>query len=281
VLRSEDLDRTRCRREHEQQMLEDLDWLGLDWDGELLRQSDDLGPYHAALDRLEAAGHAYPCVCTRRQILEALDAPHASGEELRYPGTCRGLFRDRNEAEQRCGVPAGLRLALPTGWLETVDRLRGPVSFCPAAECGDFLLLRRDGMIAYQLAVVVDDSRQGVDQVVRGDDLLPSTVRQERIYSALGLPAPAWYHLPLVLDEQGRRLSKRGGAPALAEWRRAGLDPLELVGWCAASLGLWSGPGRPPLKTPAQWLVAWDWSLVPLEPVLAPELPASPPPELA
>ncbi len=273
VLRSEDLDGTRCRREHEQQMLADLAWLGIDWDGDLLRQSDDLGPYHAALDRLEAAGHAYACVCTRRQILEALDAPHASGEELRYPGTCRGRYPDRREAERRCGVPAGLRMALPPGWLETVDRLRGPVRFCPAEECGDFLLLRRDGMIAYQLAVVVDDARQGVDQVVRGDDLLPSAVRQEQIYSALGLSAPAWYHLPLVLDAEGRRLSKRGGAPGLAEWRQADLDPRELVGWCAASLGLWSGAGRPPLKTPAEWLGAWDWSRVPLSPVVAPDLP--------
>ena len=272
VLRSEDLDATRCRREYEQQLLGDLAWLGLDWDGDLLRQSDDLAPYHAALDRLEAAGHAYACTCTRRQILEALDAPHAAGDELRYPGTCRGRYRDRREAERLTGIAAGLRLALPSGALTSVDRLRGPVSFCPEQECGDFLLLRRDGMISSQLAVVVDDARQGVDQVVRGDDLLPSAVRQERLYAALGLAVPAWYHLPLVLDAQGRRLSKRGGAESLADWRQAGRDPRELVGWCAQTLGLWRDPGPPPLRTPAEWLPEWDWSRVPLHSVVAPPL---------
>lgn len=273
LLRSEDLDFQRCKPEFERAQLQDLEWLGLDWDGPLLRQSDDLRPYQTALEQLEQRGQVYACVCSRREIEEAIDAPHGSGEERRYAGTCRGRFQSRREAESQQGVTAGLRLRVPAGPLETKDQLRGPQRFDTSQECGDFLLLRRDGGLAYQLAVVVDDARQGVTQVVRGDDLLSSTVRQELLYRAFGWRIPEWYHLPLVLAPDGRRLSKRAGDACLSAWRERGRDPRELVGWCAQSLGLWPLDQAPPLLDPAGWLPRWSWARVPLTPALAPRLP--------
>jgi len=237
VMRVEDLDGARCRPEWADAALRDLEWLGLDWDGAPLVQSDDLEPYHAAVERLLAAGDAYPCVCTRRQIEGALDAPHAAGTELRYPGTCRGRFASRAAAEASSGRVAGVRFAVSPGVRAVDDLLLGRIEAEPDAECGDFLVLRRDGAIAYQLAVVVDDARQGVDLVVRGDDLVPSTLRQALLQDALDLPHPAWLHTSLVLDATGARLSKRGGARSLAELREAGVDPRRIVGWAAASLG--------------------------------------------
>jgi glutamyl-tRNA synthetase len=270
LLRSEDLDLQRCKPEFERAQIQDLKWLGLDWDGPLLRQSDDLQPYLQALKRLEESGAVYACVCTRKEIEEAIDAPHGAGDERRYLGTCRGRFKSRQEAEYQTGLPAGLRLRVPAGPLETVDRLRGPQRFDTSQECGDFLLLRRDGGIAYQLAVVVDDARQGVTQVVRGDDLLPSAVRQELLYRAFGWRVPDWYHLPLVLASDGRRLSKRAGDAGLSAWREHGRDPRELVGWCAQSLGLWPRDVPPPRLDPAGWLPHWSWAKVPSAVALAP-----------
>ena len=237
VLRIEDLDRTRCKPEWEAGVLEDLEWLGLDWDGTPLRQSDDLEPYHAAAERLLARGLAYPCVCSRREIEAHLAAPHAGGE-LVYPGTCRGRFADVHAAERQSGRPAGVRFRVAPGPHAIEDRVHGRFTADPSAECGDFLLLRRDGMVAYQLAVVVDDARQGVTEVVRGDDLLPSAVRQHLLREALGLPHPAWAHVPLVHMPDGRRLAKRGGAVSLSDLREGGADPREIVAWCARTLGL-------------------------------------------
>jgi glutamyl-tRNA synthetase len=238
VLRIEDLDRERCRPEWDDAARADLEWLGLDWDGPVLVQSRDLAPYHAAIQDLLGTGAAFACVCTRREVLEALDAPHAVGDEVPYPGTCRGRFADPAAAERASGRTAGVRFRVPSGPRAVVDRIRGRVTANPAAECGDFLVLRRDGAIAYQLAVVVDDARQGVDLVVRGDDLLPSCARQELLQEALGLARPTWCHVPLVLDEHGERLSKRAESPPLAELRASGIDPRRIVRWAAASLGL-------------------------------------------
>jgi len=241
VLRIEDLDRERCRAEYVEAARADLEWLGLDWDGEVLVQSHDLAPYERACASLLERGFAYPCVCSRAEI-HALSAPHASDGEQRYPGTCRGKWRTREEARDATGRTPGLRLAVPAGRVAIVDRLRGALEFDVAAEVGDFLIQRRDGAFAYQLAVVVDDARQGVDSVVRGEDLLSSAARQRLLHERLNLRPPSYAHVGLVLDEGGQRLAKRRGDLALAQLRAAGVDPRVLVAWAARSLGVQVGP---------------------------------------
>ena len=266
ALRSEDLDRTRCKPEYEDAFLRDLEWLGLTWDGPLLRQSDDLTPYTEATDRLLAAGRAYACTCTRKDILSAQSAPHASGEELRYPGTCRGRWSDVAAAESTTGTPAGVRFAVGDAPVTYTDELAGPQRHHPQAECGDFLLLRRDGVISYQLAVVVDDARQGVTEVLRGSDLLPSAARQMLLQRDLDLPRPRQLHVGLVRDPEGRRLSKRDGDLELAELRERGLEPDRLITWAARSLGApgdWSGGAAELAATPCPALPAEDVRLDP------------------
>lgn len=240
-LRIEDLDRERCKPAYTELALADLRWLGLDWDGPVHVQSEHLEPLNAALDELVERGLVYPCVCTRAELAATLaraaSAPHV-GDEQPYPGTCRGRFRSRAEARAATGLEPALRLRTPPGAVEFDDALAGPQRFEPAAEVGDFAVARRDGVIAYQLAVVVDDARAGVNEVVRGRDLLSSTARQILLQRALGLPQPRWWHLPLVVDDAGARLSKRSGGFALAELRARGVDPRALIGWALRSSGL-------------------------------------------
>lgn len=238
VLRIEDLDCERSRPEWDDAARADLEWLGLDWDGPVLVQSHDLEPYHAAIERLLGSGAAFACVCTRREVLEALDAPHAPGDEVAYPGTCRDRYASPTAAERTTGRAAGVRFRVPEGPRKILDQVHGAVTASPASECGDFLVLRRDGAIAYQLAVVVDDARQDVNLVVRGDDLLTSCARQELLQEALGLARPTWCHVPLVLEGNGERLAKRAGSVPLAELRAKGVDPRRIAGWAATSLGL-------------------------------------------
>ena len=236
ALRVEDLDRERCRPEYVEACLRDLAWLGLDWDGAVLLQSSDAGPYEAACRALTARGLAYACSCSRAEIA-ALSAPHASDGEQRYPGTCRGRWRDPDAARAATGRAAGLRLVVPEGPVEIEDALHGALAFDVQREVGDFLVRRRDGAFAYQLAVVVDDARQGVDTVVRGADLLPSAARQALVLGALGLARPRWVHVPLVVDEHGERLAKRRGDLSLAELRAQGVDPRAVVAWAARASG--------------------------------------------
>jgi glutamyl-tRNA synthetase len=240
LLRVEDLDADRVKPGSREACVTDLEWLGLDWDGAVALQSERTGPMQAAVERLLAAGAAYACVCTRREIESSLSAPH-SGGELRYAGTCRGEYASVADAEQRAGRAAGVRLAVAPGAVAVEDALHGRIAFEPHAEVGDFLLRRRDGAFAYQLAVVVDDAEQGVTEVLRGDDLLPSSARQALLQDALGLPRPTWVHVPLVVDDAGRRLAKRAGDLALAELRAAGVDPRALLAWIARSAGLDAG----------------------------------------
>ena len=237
VLRIEDLDTTRVRPGMVESTLEDLSWLGLDWDGEPLLQSSDTRALEAACERVLARGDAYACVCTRSEI-QALSAPHAGESEPRYPGTCRGVFASVEDARQRSGREPALRLRIPDGAIEIVDGLCGPMSFHVAREVGDIVLRRRDGAFAYQLAVVVDDARQGVNEVVRGDDLLPSAARQWHVQAALGLPHPRWWHVPCVVDEHGQRLAKRRDSISLSGLRAEGVDPRAIVAWAARSLGM-------------------------------------------
>jgi len=237
VLRIEDLDDGRSRAEHAERIPHDLEWLGLDWDGPIDVQSHAREAHAAALARLHAAGALYPCVCTRAELRPALSAPHAGEIEVPYPGTCRGRYADVEQAERSSGRNAGLRMRVPEGETRFVDGLAGPQHHELARSVGDFLVARRDGVLAYQLAVVVDDARQGVTEVVRGDDLLPSTARQIVLQQALGIPSPRWWHLPLVCDARGERLAKRSGATALAALRERGVDPRALVGWIARGSG--------------------------------------------
>ena len=239
LLRLEDLDRARARPEHVDECLRDLEWLGLDWDGAPWFQSADTAPMASAVERLLATGQAYLCACSRKDIERFASAPHASDGELRYPGTCRArALLGRVSADDTRAEPAlGVRLRVPVGALELEDGFAGRFGCDVQREVGDFLLARRDGTFAYQLAVVVDDARAGVSEVLRGDDLLPSAARQWHLQRALGLPHPRWFHLPLVLDEHGERLAKRRGDVALAGLRAAGVDARALVAWAARSLG--------------------------------------------
>ena len=250
LLRVEDLDAPRVQPGVAEQQLSELRWLGLDWDGEVVRQSARAAAYDAALAQL--GENVYECFCSRAEIAAA-SAPHAlSDEGPRYPGTCRALTRAQRDERRRLRAPA-LRLRVPEGAIAFEDALAGPQAFDVQAQVGDFVLRRADGIHAYQLAVVVDDAAAGVTQVLRGADLLSSTARQLLLYRLLGRPAPRWAHAPLLLSSSGERLAKRDRALSLASLRQAGRDPAALVARLAALSGL------PPRGAP-QELVA-DFSL--------------------
>jgi len=238
LLRIEDLDTPRASGEHRDALLRDLEWLGLDWDGVVSVQSEHLERFEAATERLLEMGRAYACVCTRGDLRTAQSAPHQGDREPRYPGTCRGRFGSRAEAELASGRAAGVRLWVPAGDVTVKDALAGHFTLDVQASIGDFLLGRRGGAPAYQLAVVVDDAEAGVTEVLRGDDLLPSSVRQWHVQEALGLPHPTWVHVPLVLDDHGQRLAKRADSLSLAELRARGTDARAVARWAAESAGL-------------------------------------------
>jgi glutamyl-tRNA synthetase len=237
LLRIEDLDRDRCRPAYADALRADLEWLGLDWDAETPPQSTRDGAYAAAVEALAATGAVYECFCTRRELAVAT-APHGPDAERRYPGTCRDLSPAARAARGAEGRRPALRVRMPAGAVTVHDRLHGPVTQDVAAAVGDVTVRRSDGLYAYQLAVVVDDAADGVTDVVRGDDLLPSTPRQVVLQRRLGLPTPAYAHVPLVLGEDGARLAKRHGAITLAELRDAGVPAGRVVGSLAASAGL-------------------------------------------
>lgn len=241
-------------REHEA----DLAALGLDWDGPVVRQSDRRARHDEVLAELERRGLTYPCYCSRREVREAAEAPHGAPPGA-YPGTCRTLTDARRRALEAEGRRPALRLRGPGEAVTIEDRLHGEV----AALVDDLVLRRNDGVPAYNLAVVVDDADQGVGEVVRGDDLLPSTPRQAHLADLLGLARPAWAHVPLVLGEDGERLAKRHGAVTLADLARAGLDPPAVRSLLAASVGL-AEPDEP--VTPAQLAERFALDALPREP---------------
>ncbi len=232
LVRVEDLDPITSSRAHEAGQLADLVALGLDWDGPVVRQSERRARHEEVLADLAARGMTYPCFCSRREIREATEAPHG-GEPARYPGTCRELTA-REQRQRTADRPAAIRLRSAGDVVTITDRLHGRVSAC----VDDVVLRRNDGVPAYNLAVVVDDADQRVDQVVRGDDLLASTPRQAHLADLLGLSRPAWAHVPLVLGRDGDRLAKRHGAVTLAELRAGGVTPQHVLSRLAASLGL-------------------------------------------
>lgn len=232
LYRVEDLDPRTSRPGHEAGQMADLAALGLDWDGPVVRQSDRRAAHEAALADLVERGLTYPCFCSRREVREAAAAPH--GLPGRYPGTCRALGPNDVAAREAGGRPAALRLRASGGPVTIIDRVRGPTT----GPADDIVLRRNDGVPAYHVAVVVDDADQGVEEVVRGDDLLDATPSQAHLLEVLGRPRPVWAHVPLALGPDGERLAKRHGAVTLTDLAAQGVSPSEVRSRLAVSLDL-------------------------------------------
>jgi glutamyl-tRNA synthetase len=240
ILRIEDIDPDRSRAHYTETLMDDMRWLGLDWD-----EGPDVGGptgpycqdsrrqlYQMALEKLDAAGLIYPCYCTRGELASL--APHGAEGERPYPGRCR------NRAEQSAvsGRQPALRLAVPPGTIEFEDGVRGRHSQNIAAVAGDFIVRRSDGVHAYQLAVVVDDAAMGITHVLRGEDLLESTPRQILLYKLLGFMPPVFAHVPLLIADDGHRLSKRQRDLSLAVLREKGARPENITGYLAWKAGI-------------------------------------------
>jgi glutamyl-tRNA synthetase len=266
ILRVEDLDGPRVKPSADRGLIEDLQWLGLDWDQGPFYQSRRIEKYVEALDILQRKGLTYPCVCSRREVEEAASAPHDGGVAV-YPGTCRGKYASRLQAQQETGKPAAIRFRTPPGRVQFADALRGRCEYDAQRDLGDFVIQKGDDTPAYQLAVVVDDVEMGVTHVVRGDDLLESTARQQLIYDALGWHdrIPSYMHLPLVLGVDGRRLAKRHGDTRLAHYREAGVRPETVIGLLAR----WCGVQSPERDMQAQDLLGtFSIANLPREPII-------------
>lgn len=233
LLRIEDLDPDRCRPEYVETLKDDLRWLGLDWDAEQTPQSQRSEAYTERFAWLREAGFIYPCYCSRGE-LHAASAPHASDGRILYAGTCRHLTPEERAAKTK---PPAWRLMVPDYVIGFEDGLQSWYDENLARQCGDFIIRRADGVYAYQLAVVLDDGSGGVTQVVRGKDLLDSTPRQLYLYRLFDLPEPEFYHVPLLLAPDGRRLSKRERDLGLGALRGR-VSPEVLLGYLAGLAGL-------------------------------------------
>ncbi len=239
--------------------MRDLEWLGLDWDGQPVYQSRRTGAYAEAFQELEKQGLLYPCFCTRAERLAA-SAPHRSDGAAVYDGRCGRLTAE--EREKLAGIrPSAWRARVPEAERSFADLLQGTYSENLARDCGDFILRRSDGVYAYQLAVVVDDAAMGVTQVVRGSDLLSSTPRQLWLQERLGLPHPEYGHLPLLLAPDGRRLAKRDRDQELGQLQKRYTAP-ELVGLLAHAANLLD---RPEAAAPRELLPLFSWEKLPKE----------------
>jgi glutamyl-tRNA synthetase len=280
LLRMEDLDHPKVKPRAAEEALADLRWLGLDWDegpdvggpaGPYV-QSARLAQYASALGRLQAAGCVYPCVCSRKDVEAGQAAPHADEEGLAYGGVCRHRFA--TYAAAAAALPAGRlpawRFALADGApaMAFEDGFHGWQHEQVADRVGDFVIARHAQGAGYMLAVVVDDAAMGITEVLRGDDLLPATHRQLRLYRALGLPPPRFIHVPLVVSTDGRRLAKRHGDTRIATLRQQGLRPSQVVGLLAEWCG-WAAPGEEIL--PAALIARFRLEALPRVPVVLTE----------
>lgn len=260
-MRMEDLDTPRVVPGMADDILRTLDALGFAWDGEVVRQSRRMAAYEAALTELEREGMVYPCGCSRAEILRIGSAPHGRADELRYPGLCRN------------GLPAGksaraIRVRVTDAPVTFTDGVMGEMSENLAESCGDFVIKRADGPFAYQLAVVVDDGEAGVNQVVRGADLLPSTPRQIYLQRLLGYAVPGYCHLPLVTGPNGAKLSKRENAVSLAKGRNLQKEGGKLLFASLRFLGQ-----KPPASLEkASCREILDWGIASFDPDVIPRL---------
>jgi len=267
ILRIEDLDATRARSDAVQGAIDDLQWLGLSWDAGPDAQSRRMSAYEASLERLKRKELVYPCTCTRADIERAASAPHPEDEGPTYPGTC--ATRSSRDAGSLDGRPYAWRFRVSDRFVSWTDRVQGEMSLNPCRLGGDFVVARSGIGASYQLAVVHDDATMGVTEVIRGDDLVPSTPRQILLYRALGWEPPSFGHVPLAVGPDGRRLAKRDGSLKLASVRQAGLDSRRLVGWLARSCG-WSSSMQN--LAPIELVERFDLSTIPSEPwVITPE----------
>jgi len=266
ILRIEDLDATRARAEAQEGALVDLRWLGLDWNA----GPDVGGPcaphvqsqrssfYEAALNRLKATESIYPCTCTRADIERAASAPHPEEEGPSYPGTC--AHRTVADALALADRPFAWRFRVAPGAVIWDDLVLGPMELDPFQSGGDFIVGRHGVGPSYQLAVVADDAQMGVNQVIRGNDLVASTPRQILLYRWLGWSVPRFGHVPLAIGSDGRRLAKRDGSLKLATLREAGVDPRRLIGCLVHTCG-WSSSIIP--SWPADWIDRFDTASIP------------------
>ena len=262
VLRIENLDTQRTSLDYAGQLADDLTWLGLDWDEGGVQpewcQSNRGEYYQAAFDKLDQMGLIYPCYCSRSERLAA-NAPHRSDGSVVYDGRCARLAPEERAALERSGRRPAWRVRVPEEQVTVVDGHLGPYTEYLPRDCGDFILRRSDGVWAYQLAVVVDDALMGINHVVRGADLLPSAPRQAWLHRVLGYTPPQFFHLPLLVDRQGRRLSKRDRDLDMSALR-AQYSPQELTGYLAWLAGLL--PERKSVE-PAGLIPRFSWVKVP------------------
>jgi glutamyl-tRNA synthetase len=250
VLRMEDLDPQRSKDGFAEALMQDMRWLGLDWDegpdvgGAYgpYKQSERTGFYEATLEILIQKGLVYPCFCSRAELRNAATAPHAGESEYLYSGRCSSLSAVKAELLKKNGRRPSLRLRVDTDEISFNDELYGQQSQNLRQICGDFVIRRADGVFAYQLAVVIDDAAMAINRVVRGADLLASTPRQIRIWRLLGAQPPAFLHVPLLYGTDGSRLSKRHGSLALHSLRQSGVRPEVILGQLAAWAGMLEKP---------------------------------------
>ncbi len=261
-LRIEDIDPGRSRRDYAMQLMDDLQWLGLPWDGDVVWQSDRGSIYEHYLCLLKDAGLTYPCFCSRADIM-ATQAPHETDGRIVYAGTCRGRILDETDKK----TPAAVRFTVPDEVIAFVDGHYGEQQVNLAKHCGDYILRRKDGAWAYQLAVVVDDALMGITEIVRGRDLLLSTPQQIHLYRTLGFKEPRFFHHPLLVNADGQRLCKRDRSLDLSVLRQKHKNPDEIVGFLAYLAGILPSPAQ---AKPHELLPLFAWQNVPTEDITMP-----------